>query len=90
MREHFNDMPGDIVGSSAENLPGALGADDPDADLDATIDELVDNDVRAPGGEQFVVLDQQGGTTTGAGYVEPKGDGSSVPTEDLVEGEEAA
>jgi|GEM_PF-2565951 len=90
MREHFNDVPGDIVGSSAENLPGALGADDPDADIDATIDELIDNDVIAPGGEQFAARDQQGGVTTGAGYIEPKGDGATVPLEDLVEGEEAA
>jgi len=88
MREHFNDVPGDIVGSEAEDLPGALGADDPDNDLDATVDELVGNDVMNPDGQTFTVLDQQGGDTTGTGYVEPSGDGASVPMADLLEGEE--
>jgi len=86
--EHFNDMPGDITGSEAENLPGGFGGDDPDADLDATIDELIDNDVRAPGGETFVALDQQDGLTTGTGYVELSGEGESMPMADLLEGEE--
>lgn len=90
MREHFNDMPGDIAASEAQNLPGGLGADDPDADLDATVDELVDNDVMDPDGRMFAAQDQQGGTTTGTGYSETKGDGSTVPLDDLMEGEEAA
>lgn len=52
-REHFNDVPGDISGSEAEDLPGGFGEYDPDNNVDATIDELVDNDVRSPLGESF-------------------------------------
>jgi hypothetical protein len=87
-REHFNDMPGDISGSDAEDLPGGIGGYDPDNDIDATIDELVDNDVRGPSGESFYYQDQQGGDTTGTGYVEASNEGSTVPMADLLEGEE--
>ena len=88
MREHFNDMPGDIAGSEAENLPGGFGAYDPDNDIDATIDEQVGNDVMNPDGQMFGALDQQGGFTTSTGYTEAVNDGSTVPPADLVEGEE--
>ena len=87
-REHFNDVPGDIAGSDAENVPGGFGVDDPDRDLDATIDELVDNDVRGPSGEGFYWQDQQGGDTTGTGYVNAIDTGSTAPMADLLEGEE--
>lgn len=90
MREHFNDVPGDIAGSEAENLPGGLGEYDPDNDVDATIDELVDNDVMNPDGQAFARRDQQGGVTTGTSYAEATGNDATVPTADLVEGEEAA
>ena len=88
MREHFNDVPGDIAGSEAENLPGGFGENDPDNDVGAMIDEQVGNDVMNPDGQTFVRQDQQGGSTTGTGYVEATGDGASVPLADLVEGEE--
>ncbi|MHB9107803.1 MAG: hypothetical protein ACYDCO_12170 [Armatimonadota bacterium] len=88
MREHFNDVPGDIAGSEAENLPGGLGEYDPDNDVDATIDEQVGNDVMNPDGRTFGIKNQQGGSTTGTGYTEPTNDGASVPPEDLLEGEE--
>ena len=87
-REHFNDIPGDIAGSERKNLPGGFGADDPDDNLDAIVDELAPHDVRAPDGEGFYYRDQRGGDTTGAGYTEETNTGSSVPLQDLLEGEE--
>lgn len=88
MREHFNDVPGDIVASEAESLPGGFGVGNPDQDVDATVDELVDNDVRSPSGQDFGPTEQRGGDTTGTGYTAAVGDGATASAEDLFGGEE--
>ncbi|MHB9022798.1 MAG: hypothetical protein ACYC7E_01290 [Armatimonadota bacterium] len=88
MREHWNDVPGDIVGEHAENLPGGFGADDPEYDIDSTVDELVNNDVAGPDGQRFGPKEQSGGLTTGTSYVEATNTGFSVDPEVLLEGEE--
>ncbi|HEY3417604.1 MAG TPA: hypothetical protein VGM23_12035 [Armatimonadota bacterium] len=88
MREHWNDVPGDIVGENAENLPGGFGVDDPDYDIDATIDELVNNDVTGPDGQGFGPKEEHGGSTTGTSYAAGANTGSSVDPEVLLEDEE--
>lgn len=88
-REHFNDVPGDIVGSIADDLPGGLGTRDPDMSDDAMIDELVDNDVVSPfSGRIAAFTNQGGGATTGTGYAHAADSGASVDPADLLEGEE--
>ncbi|MHB9130495.1 MAG: hypothetical protein ACYDBB_05305 [Armatimonadota bacterium] len=85
--DEYNDVPGDIVGEDAENLPGGFGTYDPDADVDATIDELIDNDVRSATGQSFYSTDANG-MTSGTAYVEAVGDGSTIDPAVLLEGEE--
>ncbi len=87
-REHWNDVPGDLAGSSAADLPAGFGVDDPDADVDATVDELVGGDVRSPTGQRFVRREQRGGISAGAGRTAPGSDGASVDQADLLEGNE--
>jgi len=79
-REHRNEVPGDIADEARENLPGSLGSDDPDADPNATIDELIDFTVRDPVGGQFVATDQDS-------RYQRNQDGASVDPDDLLEGE---
>lgn len=87
-RERWNDVPGDIAGGHAENLPGGFGTYDPDHSVDATIDELVGNDVRGRTGPGFTPTDQRGGDTTGTGYTDEVDSGSTVEPSHLLEGEE--
>ena len=82
--DHDNDVPGDLVGEEPENLPGGFGGDDPDADIDATVDELFTNDVIAPLGEIFTATDS-GGITSGTDYTQAVGDGATVDPADLLE-----
>jgi hypothetical protein len=84
-RKHQNDVPGDVVAGRAENLAGAFGYDDPDANLDATVDQLTDNDVLAPSGEGFFRQGERGGITAGTDYAEAVDEGMSVDREDLAE-----
>lgn len=84
-REHWDDVPGDVAASDAQNLPGGFGADNPDNDIDNTIDELIGNDVIGVDGSVFAVQDQQGGgNTSGTGYAEGVNTGSTVDPADLV------
>ena len=86
-REQRNDMPGDIAGGDADNLPGGFGTDNPDNNVDAAIDELIGNDVRGPSGEEFSWRDARGGATTGTGYTDAADEGATVDPADLLEGE---
>ncbi|HEY3375987.1 MAG TPA: hypothetical protein VGL77_00710 [Armatimonadota bacterium] len=88
-REHWNDMPGDIAGSDADNLPGGFGSYNPDLNPDAMVDEVIENDVIGPTGTEFTPTDQQGGITAGTSYAEGTDTGSTVDPADLLEGEEA-
>ena len=83
-REHWNDVPGDLAGEEAENLPGGFGSYDPDADVDATVNELIDDSVRDPLGTQFAATDQKGGITAGTGYAEALEPGATVDPKDLL------
>jgi hypothetical protein len=86
-REHWNDVPGDIAGEDAENLPGGFGLYNPDLSPDAYIDEMIENDVISPAGTGFAAVDQQGGTTSGTGYAESATTGATVDPADLLEDE---
>lgn len=86
-RDYENDVPGDVVASEAENLPGGFGSYDPDNDTDATVDELTDSDVRSPSGQGFAPLDEHG-LTTGTNYTEAMNEGATVDPADLLAGEE--
>ncbi|HEX2952269.1 MAG TPA: hypothetical protein VHV83_22270 [Armatimonadota bacterium] len=88
-REHWNDVPGDIAGGNDEDLPGGFGLDDPDNNTDATIDDVVDNDVINTYGQGFSAQDQTGGITSGTGYAHGEDGGSTVDPNELVMGEEA-
>lgn len=87
-REHWNDVPGDLAGSNANNLPGGFGVDDPDAGADAMVDEVTDNDVTSPTGETFTRRDNRGGSTSGTDYTDASNTGASVDPADLLEGNE--
>lgn len=89
MHEHYNDMPGDIAGGDAENLPGGFGTSNPDASVEATIDELIDNDVNDPLRQGFSRTDNRGGDTSGTDYAEAVDTGSTVEPSHLLEGNEA-
>ncbi len=40
MHEHWHDVPGDIAGEAhVDNLPGGFGVDDPDRDVDTTLED---------------------------------------------------
>lgn len=87
--EHWNDVPGDIAGSDAENLPGGFGIDNPDNNTDATVDDLIDNDVTDPLGNTIAAFGEAGGTTAGTAYAEGTNSGSTINPNELVSGEEA-
>jgi len=85
MREHENDVPGDIVGEEAEDLPGGFGVDDPDKDAENTIDEFYRPKILQ--GTDRITTEAQGNSTI-AGETEPQGEGATVSYRDLLEGEE--
>lgn len=85
MREHSNDVPGDIVGEDAENLPGGFGTDDPDNDADAVYDERYP--LKIYHGEDRITTGMQGGDTI-AGETEAQGEDATVSSRDLLAGNE--
>ena len=75
-REHFNDVPGDIVASAAEDLPGGFGTEDPDLNADADLDEVVANDVVSPfSGRIASFPDQRERAIAGTGYAHAEDSG---------------
>lgn len=88
-REHWNDVPGDIAGGEAEDLPGGFGVYNPDLNPDAMVDDVVESDVISPTGSRFSATDQHGGDTAGTGYAEGTNTGSTIDPAELLEGEEA-
>ena len=88
-REHWNDVPGDIAGGDAEDLPGGFGSYDPDRSPEAMVDELFNNDVIGITGTEFTPQDQQGGDTSGTPYTDAVDTGSTIDPNELIAGEEA-
>ena len=88
-RRYDEDVPGDVAGEDAQNLPGGFGVYNPDLDPNAVIDEIVGNDVMSPQNEVVARIESHGGTTAGTSYAEGVDTGSTVDPEVLVEGEES-
>lgn len=89
MREHWNNMPGDIADEDAENVPGGLGTFNPDQNPSAVVDEVTDTDVVGPDGQAFIPTNS-GGTIAGTNLVEAGENGATVDPRELGEGQEAA
>ena len=83
--KHTNDMPGDIAGEQVNDLPGGFGGDDPDANIDAVVDELFGNDAGDHLGNRFTATDTHGGITSGTGYTDAMSDDMTVDPADLLE-----
>lgn len=86
MHEHWNDVPGDIAGEdSPGNLPGSFGIDDPDRDVDATLEDFFPH--RILHGTDRITSAAQGNDT-----VEPdtvgEGEGATVSERDLASEDE--
>ena len=86
MREHWNDVPGDIAGEEADDLPGGFGVDDPDKDVDANYTELFGQ--KSYRGEDRITTAAQGGDTLSA-EIESVNTGATVDYPDLLAGEES-
>ena len=84
-REHWNDVPGDLAGEEAENLPGGFGSYDPDLNPDEMVEDITEGDVIRPASEVNTARDGRGR----ASYAEAMNTGSTVDPADLLEGEEA-
>jgi hypothetical protein len=82
--EHWNDVPGDIAGEDATNLPGSLGMDNPDLSPDAMVDALTDNDVVTPTGEMVTATDAGAGSTAGTSYAAATNDDSTIDPNTLA------
>ncbi len=90
MREHWNDMPGDLADEDTSDLPGGFGADNPDRDPDALYGEVRGEPILGGASERgFTPLDQRGGDTAGTGYAEGTNTGFTVDPADLLTNEEA-
>lgn len=88
--EHWNDVPGDIAGETADNLPGGFGADNPDDDPDALYNDVTGHDVYRGNAERgFTPLDETPGSTAGTSFAQGIDTGSTVDPAHLLEGEEA-
>ncbi len=81
MHEHWNDVPGDIAGEeNLDNLPGGLGTDDPDRDVDSTLEDFFPQ--RILRGTDRITSAAQGNDTIAA-ETEAQGDGATVSNRDL-------
>jgi hypothetical protein len=88
MRERFNDMPGDIAGEAAGDLPGGFGVGNPDNDPNALVDEVTGMEVVGPDSTEFVETNQPVGDMAGTGVADGQHTGASVDPADLLEGNE--
>ncbi|HOF86779.1 MAG TPA: hypothetical protein PLZ36_01575 [Armatimonadota bacterium] len=70
MREHNNDMPGDIADENANALPGGFGVENPDLSPDALVDEVMGLDVVGPSGIAFIPTNQPPGDRAGASFAD--------------------
>ncbi len=88
MREHYNDVPGDLAGGGADDLPGGFGVDNPDLSPEAMVDEVADMDAIGPTGTAFTATDQTPGDTAGTSVASGVDTGASIDPADLLEGNE--
>lgn len=77
-RKDQDDVLGDIVDEETSNLPGGFGVFNPDASIEATANEITEDDVRGPLGEVIAAKDERGGITAGTSYAEAVNEGSTV------------
>jgi hypothetical protein len=83
MREHRNNMPGDLADEDTEDVPGGLGTFNPDQDADAMVSEVTGTTVIAPDGNP-VARTNAGGT----GLAHGDTDGATFEPDELAEGQE--
>lgn len=87
MHEHWNDVPGDIAGEESTNdLPGGFGVEDPDRDVDDTLEDYLP--LRILRGTDRITTASQGNDTL-RGDTEEHGDGATVSDHDLLESDAA-
>jgi hypothetical protein len=87
MREHWNNVPGDLADEDVVDVPGGMGTYNPDQDPDAMVSETTGTSVITPDG-RAVERTNTGESTAGSGIAHAKSDGSTYEPNELAEGQE--